>query len=282
MPTMAEINQLWTAQDTIKADAERTLRRLLSRVDPSNPFEFLNVLLEAMPELVARYGELAGALAAEWVEAVSGIPGIIPDTLDLAAVEGSARWAASSTLTGQATMAVATDHAIASAQRHILQSGRDTVIQSSANVTTSWARVLRGPKNCAFCVTMAARGAVYTSEKAASHVVGRGKTADEVKLKRHKALAKGVKSRGKRDVGAKFHDKCDCAVVAIRDESDWPEGYDLESLEGMYDSALEQSTGSLKASDTKAIKERLAKYGKEPDGELLSVLQVMRKQQKIH
>lgn len=62
---------------------------------------------------------------------------------------------------------------------------------SPPRVPLGWARRLTGAENCAFCVMLASRGAVYRS----------------------RATAGGMR---------KWHDGCDCEIVPVYDLTDWP------------------------------------------------------------
>jgi hypothetical protein len=82
------------------------------------------------------------------------------------------------------------------ARRHAQQPARD-VVQNVADEWpgVAWARVLTGPRSCAFCAMLASRGPVYTSETS--------------------ALYKG----GERV--DKYHDDCDCEAVLVQNYSTW-------------------------------------------------------------
>lgn len=78
--------------------------------------------------------------------------------------------------------------------RHVDMAARDAsvaAVHSDADAV-GFARVLQGEKNCAFCVLLASRGPVYGSRYLA----------------------------GDPDI-RRFHDGCDCVVVAVFDESNW-------------------------------------------------------------
>jgi len=85
----------------------------------------------------------------------------------------------------------------------------------------AWARVTTGDETCAWCVMLASRGPVYTSAKSAGV--------------KKKAAARALELFG---AGAKipmneWHTGCDCTVVPVYDENDWP-GKDA------FNDALEQ------------------------------------------
>lgn len=67
----------------------------------------------------------------------------------------------------------------------------------------AWARALTGAENCAFCVMLASRGAVYKS--------------------------KGTASRREFD-NRKYHDNCDCVAVPVYTSAAWPGKDDADEL----------------------------------------------------
>lgn len=272
MSSLAELNALNRANDTLKASARRELRTIMARLDPSGPDEVRDVLLRVMPELTIRYGQASGAVAAEWLEAIIGLRDVvIPDTIELPAVAASARWAVGDLYAG-GTLGVTMSRAEGSLLRHGLQMGRSTVAESATRSRVGYARILQGDKNCAFCVMAAGRGATYSSARAAGGVVGRGLNVEDAKNSRAARAAKGQKSRGARAIGDKFHDHCDCAVVPVRDEKDWPAGYDIGRLERMYTDAVDEAgAGRVLKGGTPGPNKGGA------DDEELSVLQVMRR-----
>lgn len=96
--------------------------------------------------------------------------------------------------------------------------GRETVMMSSEASGRVWRRVSDGDP-CAFCAMLVARGGDYTSERAALTVVGRGMEVSATirpdGRRKRGGQAKGIKPRGSRGLGEKFHDNCGCAVVEV-------------------------------------------------------------------
>lgn len=72
-----------------------------------------------------------------------------------------------------------------------------------------WARMLTGADNCAFCVTLASRGAVYTS--------------------RNTALYGGDMQR--------YHPNCDCIAVPVFNRRTWPGWAEARRLYAFYEKA---------------------------------------------
>lgn len=104
------------------------------------------------------------------------------------------------------------------ADRAAKMSGRETVMASAEASGRSWRRVSDGSP-CSFCAMLVARGDAYTSEEAALHVVGRGTSTDRNTRadgrRRRGGQAKGIKPRGTRGLGEKFHNNCGCTVVEV-------------------------------------------------------------------
>ena len=89
------------------------------------------------------------------------------------------------------------------ADRAVKQPYRDTVQRSAHESGVAWARVPSGSRTCAFCLMAASRGAVYRTSATAG--------ADH-----------------------KYHGDCDCQVVMVRSEEDYPEGYDPGAASDLY------------------------------------------------
>ena len=105
--------------------------------------------------------------------------------------------------------------------KQLTEAASDTMI-GNAQLLDAAMSAQRVPKPgcCAFCSMLASRGAVY-STKSAGQVVGRGKPVGS------HSLAKGVRPRGSRALGEKFHDFCRCEVVPVT-----PDNYvELQSIE---------------------------------------------------
>lgn len=102
-------------------------------------------------------------------------------------------------------------------QKHVLQSGRDTIVDNVAEdpaKPSGWARVPTSDKPCGFCIMLASRSfpahrrdpGLYRSEESATRVVGRGRGT----------------ARGTQQLGEKYHTHCSCVAVPVFDEL--PEG----------------------------------------------------------
>lgn len=80
-------------------------------------------------------------------------------------------------------------------QRNVGSNEPQQGVESAVIYPVSWARVLTGVENCAFCVMLASRGAQYSSK---------------------------TRAGGAKDDSYRFHDNCDCLVVPVYDFDHWP------------------------------------------------------------
>lgn len=103
--------------------------------------------------------------------------------------------------------------------RHVLNGGRETILQSVAadDQAVGWARVTDGAP-CAFCLTLASRGAVYKTEETA---------------------------------GFEAHDHCGCAAMPLWDDTSlpattdmWRELYDRAQREAEASDTLDRGTSN--------------------------------------
>ena len=175
----------------------------------------------AWPELIDYYGNIAAAFGADNVETWADEMGIKPvvkmvEGVDPARATARAEWALS-TADPTGNFKVLLDELVK-------QPYRSTVHNSAKASGVGWARVPTGSETCSFCLMLASRGGVYRS----------------------KQIAK-LGTNGK-----KYHGACDCTPVLVRDESDYPEGYDPGALFDVYDSAV-SAAGDKTRSNTKAI-----------------------------
>lgn len=162
-----------------------------------------------------------------------------------------------------------------SMQRHIFNAYRDTVTHSidlanldskSTVQTTTWARHASSTA-CGFCRLLATRGAVYTSEKAAKGVVGRGKEMTDLEAMYRgdkegrvqrpgdlQFIAGGVKARGSRSLGSSYHDHCRCIPVPSTDKdpyippahvSDWFLEYQNLAEQAKHDDSVTDQKSKL-------------------------------------
>lgn len=245
MPTDAQLGAYTRVKRLLLAQAVAELDAIMSRVDTTDPQSVYEALTRVMPALVAKHGDAFHSVAAEWFEQTVGSPAVLADPVPGHEVESSARWAAAASATDTASRVA--DRARGVLDKHLKNESRATLRLSAEETPgVGWARVLRGSENCGFCVTLAGRGADYRSSMTA-------KQAETAK-------------RPKVD----FHDFCDCDVIAIRSDSDWPAGYDHTKYEAMYRAAREKAGVMTLKGGTPGMPRELV-----PDDDK-TILQVMR------
>lgn len=197
-----------------------------------DPAKLSQLMQQTVPQLVAKYGDVASSAAMEWYRNVSGhgYEPVMADPVDADKVGASVRWAMGAAYSDQED-GESTDSGLAGAQsrlgevvdRNVRQAGRDTLV-SNANRdrrAKGWAIVPSGTA-CAYCVMLASRGATYTSEDTAESSV---------------------------------HAHCSCEVVP--DFGDGIDGYDPERYYDMYEAAAAQAGVDASPKDIAAEMRRM-------------------------
>lgn len=210
MVSRASLDQLRQANARVESLVQSEVFDLLRTVGTSSPEAAQGLLSDILPQLVNEYGEIAQVAAAEWYEATYGARAYLAPSTPTAAVQANVRYNATGLYQGDPTKAL-TDMAV-QAVKHVRNQGRDVITTSAQRNGARWARIPRGGKTCAFCLTLASRDAVYLSERTASV---------------------------SRRTGEDYHGDCRCEVVQLDRFSDYPEGYDPDAYYEIYNEAAE-------------------------------------------
>lgn len=178
----------------------REVRRVNGRLSPTARRRVLDILLDAI--LNARRQSVVVALRMHAEQSPRGFsPDVREPVYDEAAVENLLARTLDQVnplLTpvepGEVSWPTVEREVADATARHVDMAARDATVASvhSDREAVGFARVLQGETNCAFCLLMASRGPVYGSRYLA----------------------------GDPDV-RRFHDGCDCVVVAVFDKRDW-------------------------------------------------------------
>jgi len=223
MVALSVINGYDLALSSLSTAAMGDLRALLTEVEGMDQDRAKRVLFQAFPALLDPYAVASSEISASFYEEVRSAAGVggsfAADTLD--GVEAP-RW---NGLVGFATQPAMFEQAASALMFSILAGGltsvlsevaADTIYGNAANDPAS-PRFQRVPKPgcCGFCGMLASRGAAYSSEAAASGVVGRGVPVGKGRGKGSKGRGRGIKARGSREVGQSFHDHCKCRAVQV-------------------------------------------------------------------
>jgi len=231
MPSRAEVEAFAQANRGIRTLALRDLERLWRQLDPTDPLRVRAALEEFLPLLVAQYGEIAAATAADFYDSLREQAGVaggfvaeMAEPVDADVVRSRARWAIDP-LFGNTDADAAIGRLSQVTDELALQPGRDTIAHSSGRdpAKARWARVPVG-KTCAFCLVLASRGAVYRS----------------------------AESAGK---GRKYHGDCDCTPTPMWAGDAYPDGYDPDALLQTYINARQAADSGRPKAILSALRE---------------------------
>ncbi|WP_445080007.1 VG15 protein [Actinomyces bowdenii] len=176
MATRADVDRLTAAVGRLTGLALGDLTEWLSSVDLRGPERVRDELLEVLPRLVDRYGDMSATVAAEWYEDLRGeaetslyVARLADGTMALE-VERTARWAAGA-LWGDDPAALLRTLG-GPLERFIHYSGRETVRQNVYQDRSKprYARVPGRSGCCAWCRMLSARGFAYSSAEKAGAV----------------------------------------------------------------------------------------------------------------
>lgn len=190
MVTQRQLNDYRALNKAVEAAVISELRTLWDGIKHLETSQIKAILVNAVPDVIDKYGSMSAAVAAEWFEELIGTGARIPDLSRPEAYVASTRWAISPLYSPSPNLTVAFAHLIQASTRHVKDHGRG-VIDDSVSRTPGvyYARVPTGATTCAFCLVMASRGPVYSSRESARY-----RASD----------------------GAKFHAECDCEQVPMR------------------------------------------------------------------
>ncbi|WP_280442937.1 hypothetical protein [Nocardia brasiliensis] len=111
-----------------------------------------------------------------------------------------------------------------------LQADEDDETDEDTDDVQGWARILTGAESCAFCVTAAGRGAVYSTREDAIENAS----------------------------GEAYHVDCDCITVPVFDRDAWPGWAQARELEALYIQATTRYPDTPKLN---AVRRLLAERG---------------------
>ncbi|QYB01467.1 hypothetical protein I1A62_30005 [Rhodococcus sp. USK10] len=223
---------------------------------------FRGVIRQGVPELIDPYAATAGDLAAAWYNeaapelAYRATPAALPPKEQLTV---SSAWALYSD--GKAALA----RLSGLAQRTIFNAQRETIVGNVRMETGArWARHASA-NACPFCKMMATRGAVYSTEGAAT-TVGSERWEPKRNSKGQRVggdVGRRARSRGSQDPGDRYHDHCRCMAVEVRPGRSYEPPPYVEEWEQQYIDAVRATpgVGEYGAIDVKAVLAHMAKNG---------------------
>lgn len=241
----------------ILAEVNRLAGRQLSDgwLAAQSSSDFRAYIFQFYPELAATWYSVAADLGAHWYSESDELADYVAEPSAPPSLErwsGSAAWA----LTNQDALGLLAG----SLARSVFDGARDTTILNATSEPGSlWARHASA-NACGFCRMVATRhvggnGTYYSSEAAATGVVGRGKEMSLADRRDRAAgrtrrsgaqagqfLAGGIKTRGSRNLGEKYHDRCHCIAVEIRPGSTYTPPPYVEQWNQDYIDATRQAS----------------------------------------
>jgi hypothetical protein len=147
-------------------------------------------------------------------------------------------------------------------------------VASDPRPVQGWARIATGNETCAWCLMLVSRGPVYPTAKSAG-----SKYDSETSL----SVLAGESDIGVEDMMNQWHTGCDCKVVPVFDEADWPgkpaQERASELWNDAYDDAVEwrerypdrvHATGKKKGKRITIYEDQLLALRRRVDGGLIN------------
>lgn len=234
MAVLLDQRELRRALSEVDASAKTDLQELLKLIDPDDVAWSRQVIAPYLTDLVNEYGGAIEDLMVEnFMEGrdLARVPGLYtpqyaPDVTE-AQVSSNLFDAFGSIIGPDANVEAAKSRVQGITTRLTQQRGRQAIDSNVRRdkAALGYARVPRGTKTCGWCLMLASRGPVYgTSQDAGGS-------------------------------GNRFHNECHCIVTAVFDKETEIEGYDPDSLTGIY----EQAKKNAKSSDPRDIMREMDK-----------------------
>jgi hypothetical protein len=227
MVERADIERFRLANSELSKGVQAALEDFFLSLDLSKPELVRDALLEFMPILTDQYGSVAATMAADWYDelragsrASGRFRALAAPSVPTEAVEEKVRYLASHLWTPDPAGMLGA--LLTAADKYVKQPGRDTMASNARREGARFARVPTGKKTCSFCLILASRDAVYSTKQAAGDRRNTGK-------------------------GDSFHGKCDCQVVRIGKESDYPKDYLPDNYFDMYSAATKDNSPEVRA-----------------------------------
>lgn len=233
MLTQAEVDEHRAAVAGLSTLAVNDLAQQFQSLDVEDAVAVREVMSVVLWDLLNTYGPASATVGADWYDDVreaADAPGefrsLLADLPDHGRTDSLVRWGVEPLFGDDVDPDAALSRMSGGLQRIVMDADRDTVTD---NIDADPAKPMfarhASANACAFCALLATRGAVYRSEQSALRVVGRGteiKPSRPGERKRGRP-AKGIRARGERPLGEKYHDDCHCTVVPVFEGNEFEE-----------------------------------------------------------
>lgn len=215
------MNRLSEAQKRSTLLAKRELGRVWQQIDGMDPATQRDILLDMLPAIVHKYGDLDSTMAAEWYGQLwnkwfdgsfEAMPHPSYDDESMRSViraNAGMLWPDKVNVDADPTRFL--QWANGFLDRNVKNQGRSTIVANAKTdpLKPRWARVPSGGRTCAFCLMLASRGYAYHSE-------------------------------GTAGIDREFHDNDDCEIVPEwRQGANRIEGYAPDRYLALYNQARE-------------------------------------------
>ena len=195
VPKRSEVEAFQKSIRIVASAAQHDVKTVFTSLDWSEPGEAVARLKAASQEILPVYSNATVAMAAEWVEELTGLTAVLPETMAAEHLAKRFDWATAKAFDGNVQQALETTLQVVD---HLVTGpGKKTVSETCAAHGVRFARVPSGATTCEFCLMLASRGFVYASAEAAGRV-------------------------------DRFHASCDCVIVP--EDGVIPDGYDPDAL----------------------------------------------------
>lgn len=238
-PSRREINLLTKSQMTAVDLAQRGMGQVWQQLQGMNPAQQRDMLLELVPAIIDKYGNIGSTAAADWYkqmrskwfddeyEPILADP-VHDDLTDMIRAKANMLFKGNERYDPNAYLSYL-NRLIAVGVRN---GGRST-IKSAAKLDKHgprFARVPSGLHTCAFCAMLAGRGFVYASAEKAGGLFN------------------------------KYHAACDCEIVPSWDEKPHVEGYHPDELYDDYLKARDEAGNDSVDDILRAMRQHEGKY----------------------
>lgn len=254
MISLAMVRGYDTTLTQLSTAALADLRALMASLEDVAPDRAQAVLSEAFPEVFNPYAAASSAVSAsfyeevrESVEARGSFTAETLDSVESDRYQALVGWGTQPSVFERGGQALAYSLLSGGLTQILTEMASDTIVGNAAldPAPMGYQRVPRAGC-CSFCGMLASRGASYSSEESARKVVGRGVPVEKTRGQRG-GQGKGLRPRGSRELGERFHDYCKCRAVPVNEGNAVQMQADADKYLEAYADARNEVSGIRKA-----------------------------------
>ncbi|GAA0200676.1 hypothetical protein [Glutamicibacter creatinolyticus] len=213
--------------NVVRDTADAGLRALLMEIMGLPPAQQREALHDILPTLGAQYSDMTSEVSTVFFDSLmemqsvkKPVPSDLLDPMDKKRWHALVGWGASDTTFDNGGMLLMQQLITGGMNRILTEVAGDTMI-GNAMLQSELMRAQRVPQPgcCNFCAMLASRFAEYKSAESAGRVVGRGVPVGQGKGHGSFGKGRGIKTRGTRKLGEKYHDHCRCSIVIVTEDN---------------------------------------------------------------